>query len=111
MKSGIAGVALLFVIAGACVAPHRPNETSSPNHVRPLDFSGSYTIDFGLITDLERIRPLVESCTDLGPLERLRTGLETATDLEDFRSQLEAVDRTEFRGCPRIAIVFGITPN
>jgi hypothetical protein len=51
--------------------------------------SAADVIDFGLITDLERLRPLIDLCTDLGSLERNRRVLESASDLESLREFLE----------------------
>ena len=39
-----------------------------------------YTINFGVITDFEVLRPLVDRCTDFGALERYRNLLESAGD-------------------------------
>jgi hypothetical protein len=33
----------------------------------------NYEIDFGLVTDLEKLRPLIDRCVDLGELEQYRS--------------------------------------
>ena len=38
--------------------------------------AAEYVIDFGVVTDLERVRPLIDLCTDFGSLERNRSLLE-----------------------------------
>src|SRR5687768_17923411 len=59
-----------------------------------------YTINFGIITDFEVLRPLVDLCTDFGALERYRNLLESAGDLESLRELLENFGNRRFSGCP-----------
>lgn len=68
-----------------------------------------YTIDFGLVPDLEELRPLVDLCTDFGELEQHRAVLESTSDLESLRNLLERIGIARFRGCPRIAQSDGVT--
>jgi hypothetical protein len=42
--------------------------------------AADYIINFGIITDFEVLRPLVDLCTDFGALERYRNLLESAGD-------------------------------
>jgi hypothetical protein len=71
--------------------------------------SAEYVIDFGLVTDLEDLRELVDLCTDLGPLERYRKVLEATSDLESRRQLLERVGIAEVRGCPGVERIDGVT--
>jgi hypothetical protein len=64
--------------------------------------AAEYVIDFGVIADLERLRPLIDLCTDLGSLERNRSLLESAGDLESLREFLERIRVARFSGCPKI---------
>jgi hypothetical protein len=73
--------------------------------------SAEYVIDFGVITDLERLRPLIDSCTDFGSLERNRSVLESVSDLESLRDFLERIGVARFRGCPKIRIFPGVKPT
>ncbi len=59
-----------------------------------------YVLDFGLMTDFEDMRPLVDLCTDFGALERYRGTLESAGDLESLREALEGLAVGRFSGCP-----------
>jgi hypothetical protein len=67
-----------------------------------------YEIDFGLVSDLEQLRPLVDLCVNLGELERYRSLLERTSDLESRRRLLETIGVAELRGCPRIADIDGV---
>jgi len=70
--------------------------------------AAEYVIDFGLITDLERLRPLIDLCTDFGSLERNRRLLESASDLESLREFLERIGVARFSGCPTIRSFSGV---
>jgi hypothetical protein len=68
-----------------------------------------YEIDFGLVSDFEKLRPLVDLCADLGKLERYRSLLERTSDLESRRRLLETIGIAELRGCPCVADIDGVT--
>lgn len=68
-----------------------------------------YIINFGVITDFEVLRPLVDLCTDFGALERYRNLLESASDLESLRELLENFGIRRFSGCPKNVAGSGIT--
>jgi hypothetical protein len=62
--------------------------------------AADYFIDFGLVLNFENIRPLIDSCTDLGSMERNRSTLEATGDLETLRDLIESISFGEFSGCP-----------
>jgi hypothetical protein len=70
-----------------------------------------YEIDFGLVSDLEELRPLVDLSADIGELEQYRSLLERTPDLESRRRLLERIGTAEFRGCPRVPVSDGFTTN
>jgi hypothetical protein len=72
--------------------------------------AAEYVIDFGMITDFERLRPLIDLCTDFGSLERNRSLLESVGDLESLREFLERIGVARFSGCPKIRIFPGVKP-
>ena len=71
--------------------------------------AADYLINFGIITDFEVLRPLVDLCTDFGALERYRKLLESAGDLESLRQLLENFGNRRFSGCPENVAGTGIT--
>ena|SRR5262245_20208922 len=71
--------------------------------------AADYIINFGIITDFEVLRPLVDLCTDFGALERYRNLLESAGDLESLRELLENFGNGRFSGCPENVAGTGIT--
>lgn len=77
--------------------------------VRSAHAAEEYFIDFGLVLDLEELRPLVDLCADFGALERHRTRLERTSDLESLRDLLERVGVARFEDCPRIKGLDGVT--
>lgn len=83
---------VLFMVATPCVA-----------------LSSDYKITFLSITDFERIRPLIDACSDLGDLERSRKIVELASDLESLRSLFEEVGSATFRRCPTGVVAMGVT--
>jgi hypothetical protein len=60
-----------------------------------------YTINFGVITDFEVLRPLVDRCTDFGELERYRNLLESAGDLESLREYSKTSELEDLAGVLR----------
>ena len=71
--------------------------------------AADYIVDFGVIADLEDLRPLVDLCTDFGALERYRGIVESASNLETLRDLLENLGSTKFSGCPENVAETGIT--
>ena len=59
-----------------------------------------YIVKIDQISDLERLRALVESCDDIGILESYRSELDAAYDYEKLRNIFETVSLTRFSGCP-----------
>ena len=72
--------------------------------------AAEYVIDFGVVTDLERVRPLIDLSTDFGSLERNRSLLETVGDLESIRGFLDRTGFARFTGCPKIPTFPGVKP-
>lgn len=64
--------------------------------------AAEYVIDFSMITDFERLRPLIDLCIDFGSLERNRSLLESVSDLESLREILERIRDARLSGCPKI---------
>ena len=64
--------------------------------------AAEYVIDFSMIADFERLRPLIDLCIDLGSLEQNRSLLESVSDLESLREFLERIRVARFTGCPKI---------
>jgi hypothetical protein len=64
--------------------------------------AAEYVIDFSMITDFERLRPLIDLCIDFASLEQNRSLLESVSDLESLREFLERIRVARFSGCPRI---------
>lgn len=77
--------------------------------VHPVS-AAEYVIDFGLVTDLERLRPLIDLCTDFGSLERNRGALGSVGDLEKLRDFLVRIGVVQFSGCPKIGTFPGVKP-
>jgi hypothetical protein len=71
--------------------------------------AADYIINFGIITDFEVLRPLVDLCTDFGALERYRNLIESTGDLESLRELLENFGNRRFSGCPKNLAGTGIT--
>lgn len=69
----------------------------------------NYSVDFGLVIDLERLRPLLDGCSDVGILETVRSDIEQVGDLEQLRGPLEQLGIVQFHGCPTsVAGVAGV---
>ncbi|MBW2942163.1 hypothetical protein [Zhongshania aquimaris] len=67
-----------------------------------------YTVDYDVVTDLEKIRPLIEQCSDVTVLTPYRGMLSGVEDLESLRGMLERIDLGRFNGCPDGVIANGI---
>jgi hypothetical protein len=72
--------------------------------------AAEYVIDFSMITDFERLRPLIDLCIDFGSLERNRSLLESVSDLESLREILERIRDARLSGCPKIRTFPGVKP-
>ena len=62
--------------------------------------ANDYELNFSVMTDFEKIRSLVDKCSDLGILEKNRRQIEAVSDLEDLRSFFEQVRVATVRRCP-----------
>ena len=72
--------------------------------------AAEYVIDFSMITDFERLRPLIDLWINFASLERNRSLLESISDLESLREILERIRVARFSGCPKIRTFPGVKP-
>ncbi|MGK0547431.1 hypothetical protein ACSEE7_18230 [Halomonas cupida] len=67
-----------------------------------------YFVSLNAVKYYESLRPLVESCQDLGVLEAYRPELDMALDFENLRSLFESIGYAKFNGCPSDVKIFGV---
>lgn len=65
-----------------------------------VSLADSYVVNLDVVSDYESLRPLFDSCHDLGVLEAYRPEIDMALDLEELRYIFEGIGYVEFGGCP-----------
>lgn len=106
-------VGFIVVAMGACAPSRRYDQQSFQSEFVPSmaqHSSAAYVVKFANIADLEVLRRLTGGCSNWGALESLRRRMETATDYEKLRSEMELLGGATMRGCPAGVVLSGIVP-